>query len=41
MIGKFDDDLRGGTVYDLARWEDRPWTERLRGVIGNLIGPHL
>ena len=41
MIGKFDDDLRGGTVYDLARWEERPWTERLRGVIGNLIGAHL
>ncbi|MCC5805334.1 MAG: phosphatidylserine/phosphatidylglycerophosphate/cardiolipin synthase family protein [Opitutales bacterium] len=41
MIDMFDDDLDDATAYDLARWKERPWTEWLRGVIGNLIGPHL
>ncbi len=41
MIDVFEADLENCVEYDLERWEGRPWHERLRGVAGNLIGPHL
>jgi cardiolipin synthase A/B len=41
MVAVFEDDLAEATLYDLKRWQARPWTERAHGVLGNLVGPHL
>ena len=41
MTTVFETDLERSIPYDLERWQARPYSERLRGRLGNLIGPHL
>ncbi|MCC5788198.1 MAG: hypothetical protein JJT75_01075 [Opitutales bacterium] len=37
----FTKDLQEARQITLEEWENRPWRENFRGLIGNLIGPHL
>lgn len=41
MTDVFEADLATSTAYDLERWQARGRVERLRGLWGNVIGPHL
>ena len=41
MANVFMEDLEQAIGYDLERWQERPWSERIRGIIGNAVGPHL
>ncbi len=41
MIALFEEDISKSKTYDLERWQNRPWSERVRGVMGNIIGWHL
>jgi cardiolipin synthase len=37
----FDDDWRHARQVTLARWEGRPWQEKLGGELAHLIGAQL
>jgi cardiolipin synthase A/B len=41
LIEQFDEDVAVSHTAQLERWQHRPWHERFRGWLGNLIGPHL
>ena len=41
MIVLFEEDISNSKTYDVERWKKRPWSERVRGVMGNIIGWHL
>jgi cardiolipin synthase A/B len=41
LIEQFDQDVAISKTCDLDRWNKRPWHERFRGWLGNIIGPHL
>lgn len=40
-IAVFESDLADARVITLQEWENRPWRERMRGLLGNIIGSHL
>ncbi|TVR53917.1 MAG: cardiolipin synthase B [Puniceicoccaceae bacterium] len=41
MIRIFNDDLSRSSEYTLEDWENRPPGQRLRGLLGNFLGPQL
>ena len=41
QVAVFNDDWKRSKLITLAAWEARPWTDKLMGKLGSLIGTQL